>query len=128
MNKLFALVVLFCLTSMVSQLDAQSINNRNWIASFGNPINDSLILHVQSDSTYVTNSSGDVIIHTSFTISGDTLSILDKGTGEHECPDMVGKYKINLDGNSFMLTVIDDPCEGRGQALNGVKWTETMKK
>jgi len=127
MKKILALAGLVCLFSF-SQLHAQSINNRNWIASFGDPINDSLTFHIRSDSSLVTNSQGEVVIHTSCTFKGDTLTILDQGTGEHECPDMKGTYKINLSGNKLTLTLIDDACEGRGQALNGTKWTEAIKK
>jgi len=128
MKKMILFGAFLCLGFMSSQIHAQSINNRDWIAAFGNPINDSLTLHVRSDSTLVTNSHGDVIVHTSFTIKGDTLTILDQGSGEHECPDAKGTYKINLAGNTFTLTLIDDACEGRGQALNGVKWAEVKVK
>jgi len=127
MKKMIVFAALFCMAFFVSQLHAQSINNRNWKASFGDPINDTLTLHVNSDSSFVTNSRGDVIIRTSCTFSGDTLTIQDQGTGEHECPDTKGTYKINLAGNSFTLTLINDDCEGRGQALNGTKWTEAIK-
>ena len=127
MKKMILFSGFLCLVLMSSQLHAQSINNRNWVASFGDPINDSLTLHIQSDSSFVATSKGDVIIHTTCTVKGDTLTILDHGGGEHECPDMKGTYKINLAGNTLTLTTIDDACEGRGQALNGTKWTEVPK-
>ncbi|HMG69060.1 MAG TPA: hypothetical protein VK588_15285 [Chitinophagaceae bacterium] len=127
MKKIFLFAGFFCLASMLSHLDAQSINNKSWWASFGDPINDTLTFHIHSDSSFVTTSKGDVMLRTNCIISGDTLTLSDYGTGEHTCPDM-GKYKINMKGNIFSLTVITDPCEGRAQALNDVKWTQVPKK
>jgi hypothetical protein len=127
MKKMFVSVAIFCVAFTASQLHAQSINNRNWQAVFGDPINDTLTFHVHSDSSFVQNSKGEVLIRTNCMITGDTLTLLDQ-VGEHACPDAKGKYKINLSGNTFTLTLLDDACEGRGQALNGVKWTEAMKK
>lgn len=128
MKKMIVFAGLFCLALTVSQIHAQSINNRNWMAPFGDPINDTLTFHVNSDSSFVTNSHGDVIIRTSCSINHDTLTIEDQGSGEHECPNAKGVYKISLSGNTMSLTTISDDCDGRAQALNGVKWTEAMKK
>jgi len=112
---------------MTSHVCAQTINNRNWQAYFADQINDTLTLHIHSDSSFVTNSKGEVFLRTNCIINRDTLTLSDYGEGEHSCPDAKGKYKINLNGKSFTLTLIDDACEGRGQVLNGVKWTEAAK-
>lgn len=117
----------FCLVTLASHVSAQSINNRNWQHSFSDPINDTLTLHVHSDSSYVTNGKGEVILRTNCMLTGDTLTLSDYGEGEHTCPDAKGKYKINLDGKSFTLSLIDDPCDGRARALDGTKWTEVGK-
>jgi len=127
MKKMVLLIGVFCFASIVSQVCGQSINNRNWKAYFADPINDTLTLHVRSDSSFVTTSKGDVMLRTNCIITGDTLTLSDYGDSEHSCPDSKGKYKINLNDKSFTLSLIDDPCEGRGQALNGVKWTEVGK-
>ena len=57
------------------------------------------------------------------------MTLTDFSTGEYSCPDATGKYKIELskDGNSLTLTLIEDPCENRGQALNGLKWIKASK-
>lgn len=127
MKKMILLVSIFCLASIASHVCAQSINNRNWNAYFGDPINDTLTLHVHSDSSFVTNSKGEVFLRTNCIINHDTLTLSDYGEGEHSCPDAKGKYKISLNGKSFILSLIDDPCDGRAQALNGAKWTEAAK-
>jgi hypothetical protein len=127
MKKLILLAGFFCLASFLFHLNAQSINNRNWKIYVGDPLNDTLTLHIKSDSSFVTNSRGDVMIRTNCTISGDTLTIADYDSGEHSCPEAKGKYKIDLKGNSFKSTVIEDGCEGRAQLLNGATWTEAIK-
>jgi hypothetical protein len=127
MKKIILLAGVFCVASFASLVYAQSINNRNWKAFFPGEINDTLTLHVHSDSSFVTNSKGEVMIRTNCILNADTLTLSDYGEGEHSCPDAKGKYKINLNGKSFTLSLIDDPCDGRARALDGVKWTEAGK-
>jgi len=126
MKKTILLAGVFCIL-VASHVCAQSINNRNWKAYFADPINDTLTLHIHSDSSFVTNSKDEVFLRTNCIINRDTLTLSDYGEGEHSCPDAKGKYKISLNGNSFTLSLIDDACDGRAQALNGVKWTEAAK-
>jgi len=126
MKKLFLLAAVVCSTLMTSTVSAQTINNRDWKAFFADPINDTLTLHIRADSSFVTTSKGDIMLRTNCIIIHDTLTLSDYGDSEHSCPDK-GKYKINLNGKSFTLSLIDDACEGRAQALNGVKWTEVGK-
>ena len=127
MKKLFLVAGVVCSILITSTVSAQSINKRDWKAFFADPINDTLTLHVRADSSFVTTSKGDVMLRTNCMITGDTLTLLDYNDSEHACPDAKGKYKINLTGKSFTLSLIDDPCEGRAQVLNGVKWTEAGK-
>jgi len=127
MKKIILFGGFFCLTLFVCGVRAQSINKRNWKAFFSDPINDTLTLHVHSDSSFVTSSKGEVMLRTNCIISGDTLTLADYSEGEHSCPEAKGKYKINLDGKNLTLSLIDDACEGRARALDGVKWTEVGK-
>ena len=128
MKKIILFAGILCLGSTVSHLHAQSINNRIWKAYIGDPINDTANFHIYSDSSFITNSKGEVVVHNHCKISGDTLTVVDYGAEEQGCPDMKGKYKIDLTGNSFTLTLIDDPCEGRAHALDSRKWTESAKQ
>ena len=127
MKKIILSTGLFFLTSAVFHLQAQSINNKTWKAYFAEPFNDTLTFHIKSDSSFVTLSTGEVLVQTSCKMTGDTLTLTDYSTGQYSCPDATGKYKINLSGDSFTLTLIEDPCEGRAQALNGVKWIKASK-
>jgi hypothetical protein len=126
MKKIILFTGLF-LTATVSHLHAQSINNNNWKAFFGDPFNDTLIIHIHGDSSFVTKSSGEVLVRSKYTIAHDTLTISDYGTGEYTCPDMDGKYKINLNGDNLILTLIEDPCEGRANSISGLKWIKAPK-
>jgi len=122
MKKIILITGLCFLTSTLFHLQAQSINNKNWKAFFAEPFNDTLTLHIQSDSSFVTLSNGDVLVRTACKITGDIVTLTDYSTGEYSCPGVTGKYKINLTGDTFTLTLIEDSCAERGQALNGVKW------
>jgi len=127
MKKIILITGLFFLASPVFLLQAQSINNKNWKAFFAEPFNDTLTLHIQSDSSFVTLSNGEVLVRTACKITGDIVTLTDYSTGEYSCPDVTGKYKLNLNGDSFILTLVEDPCEGRSQALSGVKWIKASK-
>ncbi len=124
MKKIILFAGLFCITSATLAIHAQSIDNKNWKAFFGDPINDTLTLHLHADSSFATNSNGDVMVLTKCTIDGDTLTLADYG-GEHACLDTMGKYKISLEGDILTLTLIEDSCDGRAQVLDGKKWTES---
>lgn len=126
MKKIILLtgIVLF---ASASCLHAQSIDNKNWKAYLDAPINDTVTFHIQSDSSYVTNSNGDVVIRMRCFIAADTLTIINQEADEHGCPDQKGKYKINFKGKSFVLTAIEDACEGRAHALQSVEWNLVTK-
>jgi len=127
MKKSILLFSFVFFVSALSHLHAQSINNKNWKAYLDTPINDTVIFHIQSDSSFVTNSNGDVVIRIHCTITGDTLIIVNQEADEHGCLGQQGKYKINFTGDNFTLALIEDPCEGRGHALQNVKWRDATK-
>ena len=126
MKKAFLFICLFCSTIALSHLHAQSIDNSNWKA-FIDPLSDTLTIHISGDSSFVTRSDGEVLVRSSFTITGDTLTISDYGTGEYVCPDAKGKYSFTVSDDSLILTLIEDSCEGRASALNGLKWIKAPK-
>ena len=105
---------------------AQSIDNTNWKA-FIDPLSDTLTIHISGDSSFVTRSDGEVLVRSSFTIAGDTLTISDYGTGEYVCPDSKGKYSFKVNDDTLIFTLIDDSCEGRAGTLNGLKWFKATK-
>ena len=127
MKKIILSVGLFLLASAAFHLQAQSINNKNWKAYLAQPFNDTLTFHIQSDSSFVTLSTGEVLVQTKCKITGDMLTLDDYSTGQYSCPEATGKYKISMDKDGFTLTLIEDPCEGRAQSLDGLKFVKASK-
>jgi len=128
MKKIILFVNLCCVVSAMSHLHAQSIINKTWKTYIADPINDTAIFHIYADSSLITNLKGDVMVRNHCKITGDTLTIVDYGTEEQGCPDIKGRYRIAVTGDSFTLTLINDECDGRSQALAGRKWTDAASK
>ena len=127
MQRTILLAALFCLASASFKLEAQSISNKRWKTYISAPINDTAFINIYADSSFISNNNGQVMVRFHSNISGDTLSFIDYGTEEQGCPDIKGTYKINATGDSFILTLIGDECDGRSQALAGRKWVEAKK-
>jgi hypothetical protein len=119
MKQATFLLILFALLTVRSQ--GQSLVNTNWRTYIGDPVNDSITLHIKPDSSYVTLTNGTVVVRSHCKVSGDTLS-LDDYDGQFMCPSAVGRYKVSRTGDIFTLALIDDPCDGRQQSLIGSKW------
>lgn len=126
MKKFFLITGLIVFTSLAAKVHSQSINNKNWKAYIADPINDTITLHIHSDSSFVTNANGEIFLKTNCVIQGDTLTFSDYNTSEHACPDP-GKYKINLNNGELKFSVIEDACDGRAKALDGLVWKEARK-
>ena len=128
MKKIILFVSLCCMVSAMSHLHAQSIINKSWKTYIADPINDTAIFHIYADSSLIANSKGEVMVRNHCKITGDTLTLVDYGTEEQGCPDMNGRYRIIVTGDSFTLTLINDECVGRSHALAGRKWTDATRK
>ena len=124
MKKLILSAGLFCLASSMCELRAQSINNKSWTTFIGAPINDSAIFHIYKDSSFITNTKGQVMVHFQTKITSDTITIVDYGPEEQGCTGVTGTYKINLAGDSFTLSMIKDECDGRSEALTNKTWRQ----
>jgi hypothetical protein len=127
MKPILLFTGLIFFVSALSHLQAQSIDNKNWKAYLEAPISDTVTFHIHSDSSFVTNSNGDVVIRLRCSVAGDTLTIVNQDGEETGCPDQKGKYRINLNDDVLILTLIDDACEGRSRALQGIKWKSVIK-
>ena len=126
MKKLLTLAAFLLLTAMTFQLHAQSLRNADWKTYIGGEINDTITLHIHSDSSLVTNSAGAVFVRSLCKISGDTLTLNDYD-GPYACPNMEGKYRIHLEDSHLTLSLISDPCDGRLHAIDGIKWVKWSK-
>jgi hypothetical protein len=127
MKKALVLVTLLtgALISARAQSQSPSLKNTNW-KLFVPDLNDSITLHIKTDSSYVTTTAGDPVVRSVCKVSADTLCFTDYD-GQYACPNQTGKYKISLsdDANTMTLTLIEDPCDGRANAINKGKWTRS---
>jgi hypothetical protein len=113
--------MLFVAAGARSRADAQSLVNTNWKAFIADPVNDTLVLHIKTDTSFVTNATGAVVVRSVCKLSGDTLSLTDYD-GEYACPSMTGRYKMSQADDLLKFVLIDDPCDGRAGALPNTKW------
>ncbi len=127
MKKIILFACFFCLLSAAFQLHAQSIQNTSWKAFFGDSIQDTLTVHFQTDSSFVTNSKEEVLIRSTITVVGDVFTISDYGDEPYNCRDGKGSYKFNRNGDNLVFTLINDPCEDRAQTLPGLQWIKASK-
>jgi hypothetical protein len=104
-----------------AQSQLPPLANTNWKLYIPD-INDTLTIHIKKDSSYATTGTGDVVVRSACKLSGDTIAFTDVD-GQYACPNATGKYKVSLsdDANTMTLTLIDDSCDGRANALNKVK-------
>jgi len=109
-------------TRTYAQSQTPSLKNTNW-KLFIPDLNDSITLHIKIDSSYITTST-DTVVRSLFKVSADTVFFTDY-EGQYACPNVTGKYKMNLsdDANNLTLTLIDDACDGRANGINKLKWT-----
>jgi hypothetical protein len=125
MKKLLLLtVILFSLCAV--KLNAQSLANTAWKGLFGDPINDTLTLHFQKDTFYVSNTAGDVVVRSVLKISKDTMTITDFD-GQYMCPQSDGVYKYGISGDNLAFTLVSDACEGRN-GITQIKWIRAAPK
>jgi hypothetical protein len=104
-----------------AQSQLPPLANTNW-KLYVAEMNDTLLIHIKKDSSYVTTGTGDVVVRSACKLSGDTIAFTDVD-GQYACPNATGKYKISLsdDANTMTMTLIDDACDGRANALNKAK-------
>ena len=105
-----------------AQSQTPSLKNTNW-KLFVPELNDTITLHIKTDSSFVTGATGDAVVRSVFKMSADTIFLTDYD-GQYACPNATGKYKVSVsdDASSMTLTLIDDPCDGRANSINKAKW------
>jgi hypothetical protein len=123
--KKITLLVLVLSVAAVTSLHAQALSNTNWKTYIGDPLNDTITLHIKNDSSFVTNKGGDVLVRSLCKLSTDTLTITDYD-GPQACPGQPGKYKAALSVDTLIMTLISDDCGGRAGVLNNLKWKKVM--
>ena len=125
MKKLLLLIFLFFAMSAI-KLNAQSLVNTAWKGFFADPINDTLTLHFQKDTFYVTNTNGDLLVRSILKVSKDTMTVTDFD-GQYMCPQSDGVYKYIIAGDNLNFVLVSDPCDGRN-GITQIKWIRAAGK
>ena len=121
MKHLLFLLLSVTAAAVGSRAEAQSLVNTNWKAYVAEPIYDTIVWHIRTDSSFVTITNGTVVVRSTITVVKDTLSVSDFD-GQYSCPNTTGKYRFSLEGDMLHFTLVEDPCEGRAAAITTGKW------
>lgn len=111
----------------ISRVDAQSLHNTAW-KTYVTGLGDTLTLHISGgDSSFVTVSTGDVVVRSTFHVSNDTLSMSDFD-GQYACQNGLGIYKFTVTDDKLVMKMVTDPCTDRGSAIDGATWNRAKIK
>jgi len=123
-----SLLIGFLFIAGACKLQAQSLANTSWKTFVTAGLNDTLTMHfTSSDSSYVTLSSGEVVVRSVWKMSRDTITIRDYD-GQYACQGQDGIYKLTITSDDILYTLINDACDGRAGAINGIKWQKVKGK
>jgi hypothetical protein len=122
MKKLLAIALFLFAVTTASTLHAQSLTNSNWKCFFPQ-LGDTLTLHFRTDSSFVTNTVGDVVVRSLWKLSGDTVTLNDYD-GQYACLNLPGRYLLVLADGILVFKLVEDNCEGRPGSLSEAKWTK----
>jgi len=86
-------------------------------------LHDTITLHIKTDSSWVTNSQGAVVVQGSFRQAKDTIFMKDV-SGQYFCPDGEGVYTVVVKELFMTFFLVTDPCGGRSNTINGTKWAK----
>lgn len=124
MKHLTLLLMLFLACTALSRLQAQSLTNTHWKAYVGDPVLDTLTLHIKADSSFVTATNGSIVVSSLCKVVKDTIWLSDFD-GQYACPNMTGKYVYTVAADVLSFTLVEDPCDGRAGTLSTTKWKKT---
>jgi len=109
----------------VSRLSAQSLTNTAW-KFYVEPLHDTLTMHIGADTSFSTSSSGEMIVRSLWKQVKDTVRINDVD-GTYPCAAGEGVYRVAIDGDYLIFTMVVDPCNQRADAINGIKFKRAGK-
>ncbi|HEY4206625.1 MAG TPA: hypothetical protein VGM31_07435 [Puia sp.] len=120
MRKTLFLSMALLLAGAVS-LHAQALKGTSW-KLYIDELQDTLTLHIKSDTSFVTDGSGAVVVRSICTIDKDTITLKDID-GKYVCAGQPGVYTYAFIADTLTLTMVNDPCDNRVNSINGARWT-----
>jgi hypothetical protein len=124
--KKLSLLAIFVLVAGAFRADAQSLQNTAW-KTYVSGLNDTLTLHIGTDSSFVSTGSGDVVIRSVVQVSADTVSMRDVD-GQYACTNGTGIYKYSIKEDKLVMKMVTDPCDNRSGAIDGITWDRAKTK
>ena len=125
MKKTLSLTSFIFLCAIASQAYSQSIRNTQWKA-FIPSLNDTIKLTFLNDSSQATNGFGDILMRSLFSTSGEKITLKDY-EGQIACLNFECQYSYHQKDSTVIFSAIQDPCNGRVEALDGVMWSNLRK-
>jgi hypothetical protein len=118
---IFFVLVCFTFISAKAQL-----TNTKWKATLYIPDSKDIIFDFRTDTVEAFSIEDSESLETMLYTVKDTILTLKKITGQSECDDtVVGKYKFEMKDDGMYVTMIEDNCTDRANALNNnQKWTK----
>ena len=117
MRKILFLSFLLACTAGVK---AQSLKGTSWKV-YIDEIHDTLTSHIGVDTCFTTDGNGETVVRALCKISKDTIAMKDI-EGKYACSDGTGVYTYLFQADGLTLTMVNDPCDNRSNAINGLKW------
>lgn len=117
MRKILFLSFLLACTAGVK---AQSLKGTSWKV-YIDEIHDTLTWHIGADTCFTTDGNGETVVRALCKISKDTIAMKDI-EGKYACADGTGVYTYLFQADGLTLTMVNDPCDNRSNAINGLKW------
>ena len=115
----------FFLMACVAGAKAQSLKGTSWKV-YIDELHDTLTFRIGADTSVTTDGSGEVIVRAVCKISKDTISLRDID-GKYACTDGTGVYTYVFLADWLTLTLVNDPCDNRSNAINGLKWVRAKE-
>ena len=119
MRKSLLLAVILILAGTMG-LRAQSLQNTVW-KLYIDELHDTITLHIKTDSSYVTEGSGEVVVRSVWRNVKDSVTMKDLD-GKYACLGDEGVYTYTVKDNVLTFFLVGDPCEGRRNSISGAKW------
>jgi hypothetical protein len=118
---IFLFFVCFAFISATAQL-----TNTKWKVALSIPDSTDVIFDFRTDTVEAITASDSQTLETMVYTVQDTILTLKKITGQSNCDDtVVGKYKFEIKDDEMYVTMIEDNCADRANALNNkAKWTK----
>jgi hypothetical protein len=121
--KKIIFIILVCFTFISAHAQ---FTNTKWKVALYIPDSTDVIFDFGADTVEAFSIQDNESLETMIYTVQDTILTLKKITGQSDCDDtVIGKYKFAMKDDGMYVTMIEDSCTDRSDALNNTqKWTK----